>query len=242
MLIFQLFRIAISIFLIGFLIDRFFSPQIAFVVTIVMLLLLVVFSNKIQALYASIRKRFLANYNEREAEQVRKNLLAPWDAHMIEFEINADMPGIGKTLRELEWREKYGINVAMIERRSKIIPTPKRNQVIYPGDLISVIGTDKQLDKFRADMESASVLAIERKAIEVVLEHFVISETSTFANKNIREGEIREKIHGIVVGVENEQGRLVNPDSSYVIRPGDIVWVVGDRLRLLTLQKTEQLL
>ena len=42
-------------------------------------------------------------------------------------------------------------------------------------------------------------------------------------------GEIREKIHGIVVGIENEHGRLVNPDSSYIIRPGDIVWVVGVR-------------
>lgn len=242
MLVFQLFRTAIAIFLIGFLVDRFFSPQIAFVVTIGMLSLLLVFSNRIQLLYTKIRKRFLANYNEREAVQARKNMLAPWDAHMAEFLINADMPGVGKSLRELEWREKYGINVAMIERGSKMIATPKRGQVIFPGDLISVIGTDEQIDKFRADMESASVLAIERKPVEVVLEHFVIGENSTFANKNIREGEIREKIRGIVVGVENEQGRLVNPDSSYVIMPGDIVWVVGDRLRLLTLQKTEQLL
>ncbi len=78
--------------------------------------------------------------------------------------------------------------------------------------------------------------------MEVVLEHFVISEKSAFANKNIRDGEIRETIHGIVVGIENENGRVVNPDSSYVIKAGDIVWVVGDKLRLLTLQKAEQLL
>ena len=36
----------------------------------------------------------------------------------------ADMPGVGKTLRELAWREKYGINVAMIERGNHVINTP----------------------------------------------------------------------------------------------------------------------
>ena len=242
MLLFQVFRTAIAIFLIGFLVDRFFSLQIAFIITVIMFLLLILFSKKIQYLYSRIRTRFLANYNEREEIQVQKNLLAPWDAHMAELEISADMPGVGKTLRELSWREKYGINVAMIERGNNVINTPKRGQVIFPGDIISVIGTDDQVDVFRAEMEVAKSLVVERKPVEVVLEHFIIGEQSTFANKNIREGEIREKIHGIVVGIENEEGRLVNPDSSYVIRTGDIVWVVGDKLRLLSLQKAEQLL
>lgn len=242
MFIFQVFRTAIAIFLIGFLVDLFFSPQIAIIVTAVMFLLLILFSKKIQYLYLRIRRRFLANYNEREEMKVKKNLLAPWDAHMAELEISADMPGVGKTLRELAWREKYGINVAMIERGNNIINTPKRGQVIFPGDIISVIGTDDQLDAFRTEMEVAKSFVVERKPVEVVLEHFIIGEQSTFANKNIREGAIREKIHGIVVGVENEEGRLVNPDSSYVIKAGDIVWVVGDKLRLLSLQKAEQLL
>ena len=127
-------------------------------------------------------------------------MLAPWDAHMAELEISADMPGVGKTLRELAWREKYGINVAMIERGNKMINTPKRGQVIFPGDIISVIGTDDQLDVFRAEMEAAKSSVVEKKPVEVVLEHFIIGENSAFANKNIREGEIREKIHGIVVG------------------------------------------
>jgi len=242
MMLLQVFRTAIAIFLIGFLVDRFFSPHIAFIVTVVMFVLLILFSKKIQFLYSRIRTRFLANYNEREEMQAQKNLLAPWDAHMAELEISAAMPGIGKTLRELAWREKYGINVAMIERGNNVINTPKRGQVIFPGDIISIIGTDDQVDAFRTELEVAKSLGVEKKPVEVVLEHFIIGENSTFTNKNIREGEIREKIHGIVVGVENEEGRLVNPDSSYIIRAGDIVWVVGDKLRLLSLQKAEQLL
>jgi monovalent cation:H+ antiporter-2, CPA2 family len=242
MLLFQVFRTAIAIFLIGFLVDLFFSPYIALIVTIVMFALLLFFSKKIQYLYSRIRTRFLANYNEREEMKAQKNLLAPWDAHMAELEISADMPGVGKTLRELSWREKYGINVAIIERGNNIINTPKRGQVIFPGDIISIIGTDDQLDAFRTEMEVAKSFIVEKKPVEVVLEHFIIGEKSTFANKNIRQGEIREKIHGIVVGIENEDGRLVNPDSSYIIRVGDIVWVVGDKLRLLSLQKAEQLL
>jgi len=242
MMILQVFRTAIAIFLIGFLVDRFFSAYIAFIVTIVMFVFLITFSKKIQFLYSRIWTRFLANYNEREEIQAQKNLLAPWDAHMAELEISANMPGVGKTLQELGWREKYGINVAMIERGNNVINTPQRGQVIFPADVISIIGTDDQVDAFRKEMDVAKSFIIERKPVEVVLEHFVVGENSAFANKNIREGAIRERIHGIVVGVENETGRLVNPDSSYIIKPGDIVWVVGDKLRLLSLQKAEQLL
>ncbi|HTD92987.1 MAG TPA: cation:proton antiporter, partial [Chitinophagaceae bacterium] len=242
MLLLQLFRSAIAICLIGFLVDQFFSPRVAIIVTMGMLLLLFIFSKKIQYLYTRIKTRFLANYNEREDIKARKDMLAPWDAHIAEFQLTADMPGIGKTLRELAWREQYGINIAIIERGSHIINTPKRGQRLFPGDILFMIGTDDQLDKFKEDMEAARSLTIEKRPVEVVLEHFIVSERSGFANKNIREGEIREKIHGIVVGVENENGRVVNPDSSYVIRAGDIVWVVGDKLRLLSLQKAEQLL
>ncbi len=241
MLLLQLFRTAIAIFLIGFLLDRFFSPQIAFIVTVVMLLLLIIFSKRIQLLYSRIRTRFLANYNEREEQKAKKDMLAPWDAHIAEFVLSPDMPGVGKTLKELAWREKYGLNVAIIERGNMIINTPKRDQRIFPGDALFMIGTDDQLDQFKADMEAGKSLVAEKKPIEVVLEHFNVTDDSVFANKNIREGEIREKIHGIVVGIENENGRIVNPDSSYVIRPGDTVWVVGDKLRLLSLQKSKQL-
>lgn len=242
LLILQLFRTGIAIILIGLLIDTFFSPQIAVIVTIVMLTLLLIFSKKIQFLYSKVRVQFLANYNEREEGKMKKSMLAPWDAHMAEFEISADMPGVGKSLRELAWREKYGINVAMIERGSKVINTPKRDEVIFPGDVITVIGTDDQMDIFRADIEKMLTITSDKKPVEVVLEHFVIGEKSFFANKNIREAEIREKTHGIVVGIENDNGRLVNPDSSYIIRQGDIVWIVGDKRRLLSLQKMEQLL
>ncbi|MCG2614567.1 cation:proton antiporter [Terrimonas sp. NA20] len=241
MLLLQLFRTAIAIFLIGFLLDRFFSPQVAFIVTIGMLSLLIVLSKRIQYLYSRIRERFLANYNEREEKKAKQDLLAPWDAHMAEFVLTADMPGVGKSLLELGWREKYGINVAIIERGNTIINTPKRSQLVFPGDVLFIIGTDDQIVQFRTDMESARLLIVEKKPVEVVLEHFTVTENSVFANKNIREGEIREKIHGIVVGIENEQGRVVNPDSSYVIRSGDTVWVVGDKLRLLSLQKSKQL-
>ncbi|RYY61351.1 MAG: sodium:proton antiporter [Chitinophagaceae bacterium] len=242
MLLLQLFRTAIAIVLIGFLLDRFFTPQVAIYVTMGILVLLIIFSRKIQQLYSRIRVRFLANYNEREELKGKKDMLAPWDAHMAEFRISADMPGIGKTLRELAWRERYGINIAIIERGNTVINTPKRGQRVFPGDVLFMIGTDDQLDQFRKDMEAEMVATVKKTAPEVVLEHFKITDTSSFHNKNIREGEIREKIHGIVVGVENEEGRLVNPDSSYVIKSGDIIWVVGDKRRLLLLQKSEELL
>ncbi|ULT43328.1 TrkA C-terminal domain-containing protein [Niabella defluvii] len=41
---------------------------------------------------------------------------------------------IGKTLMELQWRERVGVNIAMIKRGATSIIPPERDEKIYPGD------------------------------------------------------------------------------------------------------------
>lgn len=225
-------RIALAIFLIGFLLDRFFSPRVAFIVTAVMLIALVVLSNKIQQLYVRIKDVFLHNYNEREKKMTP--IQAPWDAHLAEYEIVADWKDIGKTLLQLEWRERFGINVARIIRGDKKLNTPGRNEQIFPNDKILVIGTDEQLTNFRQELEQKSVAG---KKNEIVLEQITLMPGNALNGKTIRESGIREKTHGIVVGVETAGNRIINPDSTYQMREGDILWIVGDQLRILSTMK-----
>ena len=237
---FQVLRLVVAVLLVGFLIDRFFSPRIALVASIAITGLLLLFSKRIQAFYLKIEDRFLANYNERESGEATTEVLAPWDAHLAVMEVKPEWPGVGKPLQELRLRETFGINIATIERGSIMINTPGREERIYPLDSLSVIGTDEQLDRFRQEVELVNPTVAGKRKAEVVLWHFTVAELSDFVNKTIRESRIRERTHGIVVGIEKGGERIINPDSMELIEAGDEIWIVGEKRRLLTIKRAQE--
>jgi CPA2 family monovalent cation:H+ antiporter-2 len=236
----QVFRILLAIFFIGFFLDKFFSQKTALIIVLVLMLILVFFSRKIQSFYFHLENRFLNNLNDRELAELAavQSDLAPWDAHMANFEIKPESEIAGKSLQELRWREQFGINVATIERGANRITVPGRQQIIYPYDNLSVIGTDEQIQGF-----NKYLLTLERNTpiikskTQITLEQVTITHDSPFLHQSIGSSGIREITHGLVVGIEQRNERLLNPESDYVFREGDIVWIAGNRLRILALQK-----
>lgn len=229
----EIARMILAVFFVGFLLNKLFSPLVAFVVaTAVIIIIAVVFSKRLQQLYALIEQRFISNLNARETRQgegISIREMLPWDAHIAEFEIPQESSFAGKTLMELALREKFGINIARIERGQIIINIPKRDEKIYPGDNISVIGTDDQLEQFRQELEILPVEAGEHEPNhEVLLQQFVVDDNFHLLQKTIRESGIREKANGLIVGIERSGKRILNPDSSTRFLKGDIVWIAGE--------------
>jgi len=237
LMILLLSRIALAIFYIGFLFERLFSPGIALAGVCITAVILTVFSGKIKGFYGKIESRFLSNLNEREEQQNHAQTLAPWDTHISTFELNSLSKYIGRTLQESKIREEYGVNIAMIERGNQILNVPGRDERLYPNDILSVIGTDEQLKKFKDYLESTErdlqLLPVKQK---VSLQHFLIGKHSRLLDKNIRHSGIRELTQGLVVGIERKGERILNPDSDLVFELNDIVWIVGNdkRIKVLT--------
>ena len=239
LIILQLSRIALAVFYMGFLFDRLFSPWTAFRAAIVSCIILVIFSKKIKTFYGKIETSFFNNFNGRETKTADKNeALTPWDTHITVFELNAQSPYVGKTLSEIQVREVFGVNIAMIERGDIVINVPTRQQRLYPHDKISVIGTDEQLQKFKIYLESSvRESLIENTKQKVSLHHFTVGEKSKLINKNIRESKIRERSNSLVVGIERNGSRILNPESDLVFEINDKVWIVGNEKRIKILMK-----
>lgn len=227
-------RIVIAVFLVGFLFQIFFSPFVALIAGIVAIALSVlIFSRKLQNLYERVEQRFLTNLNEREQQKISRSAIAPWDMHLTDFEVMPDTTGIGKPLEELGFREKYGINIALIERGNHVISLPGRHERLYPGDKISVIGTDEQLEKFKELFEHPEPAAPENSDNgEIGLHTFTIQKNSALRGLSLRKSGIRENAHALVVGIERNGQRITNPESHLIFEDGDIVWVVGDKATL----------
>ena len=129
LLIIEIARISFGIGILGFFLDRFASTTISFFITIpVAIILMIIFSKRINKFYNRIEKRFITNLNDRseniQSEAITRltgnseatNNLAAWDVHIVELEVNPLAEFIGKTLVDLQWREKYGVNIGYIKR------------------------------------------------------------------------------------------------------------------------------
>lgn len=218
-------RILLAVIYIGFLFYLLFSPLMAVAGVVVSCLILLLFSGRIKAFYGRIETRFLLNYNEREN---RSAMLAPWDSHITTFELSTESPFIGKTLQQSRIREEFGINIVVIERGDFTINLPTRENHLYPYDKLSVIGTDEQLEKFKLYLEeSENKSQVAEIKSKVALHHFTLNENSMLTGKSIRDSKIRERAQGLVVGIERNGIRILNPESDFVFEMNDKVWIVG---------------
>ncbi|PWJ59264.1 CPA2 family monovalent cation:H+ antiporter-2 [Dyadobacter jejuensis] len=233
LILLELSRVLIAILLMGFLLSSFFATPTALLVAgVVMALAIIIFYQRLQNFYVKIEERFVQNLNARKLEGSGKSkrLLLPWDAHFAFLEVSADSTFIGKSLQELKIREKFGINVVLIERGSKTIRLPKPTEVLYPCDRIEVIGTDAQLEEFKGHIEINTIDHMFLNSDDmIVLEKVEIQLDSKLLGKTIRNSKIREMIHCMIVGLERNGERILNPDSNMIIEYEDVLWIAGDK-------------
>ncbi|GGK84189.1 cation:proton antiporter [Rufibacter glacialis] len=232
-------RYVLALLLVGFLLDRLFSIQVALIIAAVLIgVVFPLLTKRLRTTYDRIEQRFLTNLNARETENVdpAKKLL-PWDAHLAHFTVSPESPAVGKTLIELAIRERYGVSIAQIERGRLILPIPRGNERLYPADRITVIGTDQQLEEFRPLVET---VAAEEEMVslqpDVSLRQLQVDERFPFLGRNIRESGIREKTMGLIVGIERDGERILNPDPDTIFSLGDIVWLAGETRLIKTLE------
>ncbi|MGV3613647.1 MAG: cation:proton antiporter [Fluviicola sp.] len=225
-------RIALAIFFVGFVFAKYYSPLAALIGVLVTTLFFVTQRHRIKRFYGRIESRFLLNLHERERAK-EKNYLAPWDSHLTTFTLDARSPIIGLPLSTMKLRETFGINIVIIERGDVTINIPRQENVLYPNDVISVIGTDEQLTAFKNHITIAET-KIESKAdsSQVGLHSFSIPEGSNLIGQTMRHSKIREMCHGIVVGLEREDERIVNPDPDMAFEADDVIWIVGSNKRI----------
>lgn len=233
-------RIFLVIFFIGYFFYRSYSGYASVVGVALSLLLIYFFRKRIRLFYDKLELRFMTNLKDREGEVDGSKFaaLAPWDSHITPLDTGSCKKIAGKKLKDLKLRENYGINIAVIKRGDNFINVPGREEVIYPYDILYVIGTDEQIQKFKNEIIPADVQEEkEENPHQVSLHSLLLSAENNFVNKSIRDSGIRERTKGLVVGVERNGEKILNPESDFILMENDIVWIAGDDIRLKVLAK-----
>lgn len=220
-------RIFLSLFLIGFMVNNIISPFVGLILLVLSVITYLLFTKSINNFYHYLESHFLSNFNETEKPSKKRVNLTPWDGHMATFTLSENSAIVGKQLDELKFRENFGINIAYIKRGDLTLNIPDKTTQLYPFDELHVIGTDKQVEDFKAYLTENKITPTNSE-IEIVLWKFELNDTN-YTGKTIRESQIREKTNGIIVGIEKNGRRILNPESNIILSVGDILWIVGNK-------------
>ena len=201
--------------------------------------------------YQRLETRFLRNLNERELAieeadplaigVMKKNesiqsALKPWTADIIDMAVDPHAEYIGIPLAELACREKYGSNIVYIKRGDKLVHAPGRHNKLLPFDHVGIVATDEQMQTFKPVFEAVEHVNTTTRIEDIVLQKIVVDELNKLKGKTIRDSAIRELTNGIVLGLERDNTRILNPESTTKFEWGDIVWIVGDRKKIQMLK------
>ncbi len=220
---------------------KFFTIQISLlvIISLVIIVVLYYFSRHLQKQTEKMEAHFFENLNSRQQLQdqtkpVNKKLedrLLNKDLHLADFEIPQNAFMIGKTLRELNFKQVCGVNIVSIIRGDSWINIPDGEEQLYPFDKIVVVGTDDQLAGFNALLEtSIRQHSSERHANHhLLLVPFIVEAGSLFVGKTVKESHIREKENSMIISIEREGEEVSDFGSDFVFKEGDVLWLVGEK-------------
>ena len=206
----------------------------------------IIFSRWIKHRSITLERLFIQNLRSRDIEaQVHgkkrplyEGRLLDRDIHIAEFEVPSDSLWMGQTLKQLNLGQKYGIHVSSILRGGRRINIPDGDYIIFPNDVLQVIGSDQQFTVFRDAMERERFGEdSELEMREMKLRQLIIGSDSPFIGKTLIESGIRDLYSCMVVGLEEGKESLSAFRPNRRFQEGDIIWVVGEQEALDALLK-----
>lgn len=238
------FRIILCIALVLMVLIPLF-PKLTVLMVIISLIVvtLIIFSQGFKAQSRKIEARFLENLNLKRRLDEKNAAILPTVAndlrskniHIEEFDISQSSPSIGKSLRELNFRQKTGVNIITIIRGSKKINIPDGNERLYPFDKLVVSGSDEEMQKlaqFLQDKKEKIAEAEEEAQYHISLSQFLIEPGCSLIGKTIAEANIREKTECMIIGIDRNEESIINITPNIVFEEGDIIWLAGEKDKL----------
>jgi len=231
-------RVAIAVGFIFYICNYLSRFTNALMITIgVVVVMLIVFSRWVKHRSIVLERLFMLNLHSRDIDaQVHgkkrplyEGRLLDRDVHIADFQVPYNSMWMGSTLKDLNLGQKYGVHVSSILRGGMRINIPDGDYMIFPYDVLQVIGSDQQFSAFRDALEK-EVLGVDYdwENREMKLRQLVIGEDSPFVGKSLIESGIRDIYNCMVVGLEEGKESLSSYPPKRKFQPGDIIWVVGE--------------
>jgi len=186
-----------------------------------------------------IEQVFLENLNRKEMMEeqmttVRKKTvkdLLDKDVHVEEILVAQNSPSVGKTLRELNFKQVAGVNIVSIIRGAQKINIPDGNVRLYPFDKLVVVGSDEEIQKCLNRVEQFRELgaAADEAVHHIVLSNYVVEAGSPLAGRTVRDLNTRERAECMIIGIDRNGHSITNFSADFRLENDDVLWLAGEK-------------
>ncbi|MBQ0061352.1 MAG: sodium:proton antiporter, partial [Bacteroidales bacterium] len=241
-------RVIFALVMVGYVISYYFTLSVGMVLVLALAVMAgMVLSRNIKQHSINIERTFLQNLRQRDIQEEHMGHKKPQyaghllsrDIHLSDIQVPENSLWCGRTLMELSLGHRFGINVSSILRGKRRLNIPNGKDVLYPGDVLQVIGSDEQLENFVRQLNEQVYQEDENlEEHEMKLRQFILTEKSEFCGKTIVQSGIRDKYHCMVVGLEQGDETLRAPNPQTALQVGDVLWLVGEVQNIQQLTKS----
>lgn len=169
------------------------------------------------------RRDFFAQQQNDELAYARR--LQGRDLHIVRLTVPQESLWSGKTLAELNFGRADNILVAAVVRGNIHINIPNGNVMLFPNDIIEVVGDDLSIEQLSQRMQS-EVISADFSDEKLVLNRLTLTSESEFIGLSLSESGIRDKMQCMVIGFEEEDGSLTLATANHIFKRGDTLWMV----------------
>ncbi|GHT54585.1 sodium:proton antiporter [Bacteroidia bacterium] len=237
-------RTMMCVGLIVYILNQLFA--VGLILAIAMGSLLIIFfatSRRLHKTSERLHERFHKNFNEKEHLEEAQALIPKGfvkhvirrDLHLSDFLIQPQFSIVGQSLKQLQFRQSFGVHVVTIMRNGIRINIPNGDERIFPNDHLVVLGTDKQMEQFQqrieekrekyADYQAAQFPAVQIRQVELEEGADLVGQTALTAH-------LQDEYDCMLVGVERAGWSITEPDLDLVFEVGDILWLVGEKEKI----------
>jgi len=178
-----------------------------------------------------------------EDEKIPIERLTSAEIELVEVELSSKSSLINRTLRQVDFRQRYGAIVLAICRGEIVWRTNLESIPLQAGDKLLVQGDHAQLDALRAEKElftsapqPAQVYHLEERLMVVRL-----PEDSSLIGKSLIESRLGDAFGLGVLGIIRQGKTHLMPDPNEQLEVGDTLLVKGNREDLLTVDGLQTL-
>lgn len=150
-----------------------------------------------------------------------------WDVHLEEVELPSATIYGGQSIGELAIRPRFGCSVVGIERQGFVISNPSRDEVLYPGDRLLLLGTASQIDEAEKFFRVAGTEPKSEGFDGLTFEAHVIPKGGAIASATLLELDLIRRFGVQVGGVRRGAEWSTSPKGGTEVQPGDELLLVG---------------
>jgi di/tricarboxylate transporter len=183
-------------------------------------------------------------YFEIEDDQLTVERLVSREVELTEVSLSPDSELLGKTLHEINFRKRFGVNVVAIRRRGVVYRTKLQKIPLRRGDILVIQGPREQIVLLR-DEEDLLVSSVDNAEISQLHERLLmirIPSDSNLVGKTLEESRLGDAFGLNVLGIVRDGDTHLIPKSNELLLAGDTLLVEGrleDQVSLRDLQDLE---